>query len=832
MFVRAWSLFATDGLMPHGHCYLWEPSLVFLQVSSNLLIGLAYIGISSTLAYLIWRVRDIPFQRMYIAFGVFIISCGLTHLMDVWTVWTPLYWLDGWLRAITAAASVLTALMLPPLVPQAIALAQAARTAHTRGIALETAYKDLDTLYQQQQELDRTKTHFFASVSHELRTPLTLIIGPVDRLLDSPELPPAQRHDLEIVRRNAEVLLGNVNDLLDIARSEAGKLTLRPEPTDLAAIVRGVADHFAAAAEHQGLQFQVDMPPSLPAIVDASQIERVLLNLLSNAFKFTPPGGRVHVILQPLEPGKGGDGGMICLSVGDSGPGVPAGERERVFERFYQSEATTTRRIGGTGLGLAIVRDIVDLHRGAVSVQDAPEGGALFVVSLPWVRPSADAHLAASTSGGTAWQVRHHVSRMALPQAVIGPMADGQGRVLVVEDNAELSQFLAENLQDEFAVDQAYDGVEGVQMALDHPYDLILTDLMMPRLDGEQLIETLRQHPRLDSVPIIVLTAKVEEDIRARLLREGAQDYLIKPFNVEELTVRVRQVVTIKRARDLLQQELSTQIHDMESLAREVSTRQNELQQALTVMRLAREEAERANLAKSTFLHLVSHELRTPLTTLKLHLDLLKRDDALTPAQQDRLRRLTGAQERLLHMVETVLSYTQLQSGRLVARIEPVDVDALTSSLIDDLREHAGSKGLTLNLEASPPPIQVDTDPVLLRIVLANLVENAIKYTPAGDVCLCVDQQGDRLHLAVSDTGPGIPPEDVGRVFEPFEQVAAVRRKSIPGVGLGLTIVRDILATLGGTISVRSELGQGTRFDAYLPLRRPPPGAAEADGLR
>jgi signal transduction histidine kinase len=814
-------------LIPHGHCYLWQPNLVLLQVSSNLLIGLAYVVISSTLAYLVWRVRDIPFQRMYMAFGIFIVSCGITHLMDVWTVWTPVYWLDGWIRAVTAAASVLTAVLLPPLVPQAVALAQAARTAHDRGIVLATAYEDLDNLYQRQRDLDRSKTLFFANVSHELRTPLALIIGPVDKLLASGALSPAQQQDLALVRRNAEMLLANVNDLLDLARSEAGRLQVHPEATDLAAVVRGVAAHYADAAARNGIALTLDVPDSLPITLDAGQMERVLLNLLSNAFKFVSGGGVVRVALTP-EATRNGEPGTVLLSVADSGPGVPVAERERIFERFYQGENAQTRRLGGTGLGLAIVRDLVTLHHGTVAVADAPEGGAVFLVRLPWVQPAAGAPLQSTTGGGTAWQVRQEIAQLGTRQPVRDDGNGRSGRVLIVEDNVEMNDFLAQALQGEFAVDQAFDGQEGMRLGLERYHDLILTDLMMPGLSGEQMIGELRRHREIDAVPILVLTAKADEDTRVQLLREGAQDFLIKPFNNEELKVRVRRAITIKRARDLLQRELSSQIVDMEQLAQEVTVRRDELEQALAMMKAARDEAERANLAKSTFLNLVSHELRTPLTTLKLHLHLLQRDPQLTPAQLDRLRRMTTALDRLLHLVETVLTYTRLQSGRLVTAVEPVDLGLLAEGIGRDLKDQADQKGIALVVESPLQAVTADSDAALLRIMLTNLVENAIKYTQQGTVQVAVTPESTSLTVTVRDSGPGIPPDDLARVFEPFEQVATIRRKTVPGVGLGLTIVRDIVAALGGTIRVDSQVGEGTTFAVSLPLQAPPPATAAA----
>jgi signal transduction histidine kinase len=182
-------LLAGNGFIPHGHCYLWRPGLVWLHAASDSLIALAYVAISATLAYLVHKTRqDIPFHWMFLAFGSFIVACGSTHFMDVWTLWRPNYWLAGGLKLITAVASVTTAFTLPPLVPKALALVQEAKLSEERRLHLETANQELAALYDKLKELDHLKTQFFANVSHELRTPLALILGPTEKLLTTGEL--------------------------------------------------------------------------------------------------------------------------------------------------------------------------------------------------------------------------------------------------------------------------------------------------------------------------------------------------------------------------------------------------------------------------------------------------------------------------------------------------------------------------------------------------------------------------------------------------------------------------------------------------------------------
>ena len=256
---------------------------------------------------------------------------------------------------------------------------------------------ELQALYENIRELDALKMQFFANVSHELRTPLALILGSSERLITDVDLASETRHNAEVVARNARLLLRHVNDLLDIAKLEARKMRVQYEVVDLARLVRHTAEHFDALASERRMTYVVETPETLVAEIDAEKVERVLLNLLSNAFKFTPPGGSILVRtgVTPNSAATGTDvapGTTALVAVLDSGPGVAPDQREAIFERFAQGPVSATRRFGGTGLGLAIAKDFIELHCGTISVGDAPGGGAAFEILLPLVaaRPALE----------------------------------------------------------------------------------------------------------------------------------------------------------------------------------------------------------------------------------------------------------------------------------------------------------------------------------------------------------------------------------------------------------------------------------------------------------
>jgi len=413
---------------------------------------------------------------------------------------------------------------------------------------LRHANTEITRLYEKSKELDELKTQFFASVSHDLRTPLTLILGPVERMLASAETNEVQRRALEIVARNAHRLHGLVEDLLDVSKVEAGQMLLEFSETDLAASARFVGALFGSLTTDKNISWQLEVPEHLWAEVDSHKFQRILVNLLSNAFKFTPVGGRMRLSLRAV------DTDRVEVQVADSGPGIPPDKREIIFERFRQLEDGTTRLFGGTGLGLAITRDFVTLHRGTVSVGDAPEGGALFAVVIPRLAPAGSKVQPritdeASASVGAIPAVEE--LRQVRASEPIRGASDGP-LVLVVDDSEEMRDFIRQILAQTYRVATASNGREALAKAIELRPDIILTDIMMPEMRGDELLAALRQRPDCARIPIVVLSAKADNVLRIRLLRSGAQDYVVKPFLEEELRARVDNLIAAQRATNAL----------------------------------------------------------------------------------------------------------------------------------------------------------------------------------------------------------------------------------------------------------------------------------------
>jgi signal transduction histidine kinase/DNA-binding response OmpR family regulator len=429
-------------------------------------------------------------------------------------------------------------------------------------IANAQAYEEEKKRAEALAELDRAKTAFFSNVSHEFRTPLTLMLGPIEDLLakSHTDLPPAAAGQLEVVNRNGLRLLRLVNTLLDFSRIEAGRVRAVYEPTDLATYTADLASVFRAAVERAGLKLTVDCPPLRePVYVDREMWEKIVLNLLSNAFKFTF-AGEIAVALRQ-------DGNSAELRVRDTGTGIPAAEMPRLFERFHRVQNSRGRTHEGTGIGLALVQELVKLHGGSVAAESVFGKGTTFTVTVPLGK----AHLPPDQIGGSRtlasaatgaspfveealrWlpddgetrsdeseELPSRYEPLPVPHPQPGPKdVDDRPRVLVADDNADMRQYVVRLLAERYQVEAVPDGEAALAVARERTPDLILTDVMMPRLDGLELLRALRADARTSGVPVIMLSARAGEESRIEGMEAGADDYLIKPFSARELLARV-----------------------------------------------------------------------------------------------------------------------------------------------------------------------------------------------------------------------------------------------------------------------------------------------------
>ena len=806
-------------------------------------------------------------------------------------------------------------------------------------------------------EIDRAKTAFFSNVSHEFRTPLTLMLGPVEDLLTrgGTELAASVRGPIEVINRNGLRLLRLVNTLLDFSRIEAGRVRASYRATDLSSLTEDLASVFRSAFDRAALRLTVDCPaPAAPVYVDRDMWEKIVLNLLSNAFKYTFEGG-VTVSLRDVD-------GAVELRVADTGIGIPQDEIPRLFERFHRVENAHGRTHEGSGIGLALVEELVRLHGGLIRAESALGRGSAFVVRLPtgtshlpaeqivedgartaatrgaapfleealrWLPDVDDPEIA----GLPAMDDSLPVTRVSAESA--GPL--DRPRVLIADDNADMRRYLARLLSETYVVDVASDGEAALAAARKNPPGLVLTDVMMPRLDGFGLLRALRADEELGRTPVIMLSARAGEESRVEGVEAGADDYLVKPFSARELLTRVEahlkmarlrlqasdsvrqsndrlryradqfetllekapigvylidadfrfvevnpiaapafgavpggvigrdfgEVMLLIRPKEYAEETIGIFRHTLETgesfvaperagarswgglteyydwrldritlpdgrfglvcyfrdITAQVQARR-EREQLLHAEQAARDEAVTANRLKDEFVATLSHELRTPLNAIMGWSELLKRGTLpMAKAQQgiDAIHRSAVAQAQL---IEDLLDMSRIVSGRLRLDLRAVHPVEPIEAAISAVMLSASAKEIRVEKQLDPDAGAVLADGSRLQQVVWNLLTNAVKFTPRGGrIDVGLRRSDDAVVITVRDTGAGITPEFLPAVFDRFRQADSSASRRHGGLGIGLTLVRELVELHGGRVHAQSEgVDKGSTFTVTLPV--------------
>lgn len=496
---------STNGFMPHGHCYLWTPSLVWTMVIADSLIFFAYTAISILLYRLVQRIR-LPFSAMFLAFGVFIAACGLTHLMEVWTIWNSTYWISAFFKVITAIASVTTAIWLFFLRRKIVGIAEAAKLSENRRIQLEKQSVEL-------QQVSRLKSEFLANMSHELRTPLNAIMGFSALMLEgrTGSLSPDQKEYIDDILTSSRHLLRLVNDVLDLAKVESGKFEFHPEKIEIPKLLEEVKDILRGLASEKRITVSTVIDPAAAtATLDPAKLKQVLYNYLSNAIKFTPNEGHVTVRFSAAE----NDG--IRIEVEDTGVGISPKDMAQLFVEFQQLDSGTSKRHPGTGLGLALTKRIVEAQGGSVAVQSKPGEGSTFTAILPQFMKSAE------EEPGSSSQL---VSKN-LPT------------VLVIEDDVKDRAWIVHTLERAgYFVEAVSSGREAIERCRERQYSMITLDLLLPDSSGWAVLNEIRATPLNREVPAIVVTVCADSSTGSGF---EVHDFLVKPIQEEVLLASLK----------------------------------------------------------------------------------------------------------------------------------------------------------------------------------------------------------------------------------------------------------------------------------------------------
>ena len=657
-------------------------------------------------------------------------------------------------------------------------------------------------------EIDRAKTVFFSNVSHEFRTPLTLILGPIEDELAEKKgpLPAERRERLETAHRNAMRLLKLVNTLLDFSRIEAGRIGACFEATDLAVYTAELASNFRSAVEKGGLALEVSCEP-LPELifVDRTMWEKVVLNLLSNAFKHTFEGS-IGISLTWLDQ-------EVELAVKDTGIGIAASELPHLFERFRRVPNARSRTHEGTGIGLALISELIEAHGGRVRVDSEEGRGSTFFVTVKTGR----AHLPAESVDERIREADgakspHGIEARVLTEEAlrwrpdeVEPESDGVSgaegeliaplaRILWADDSSDMRRYVKRLLSAKYSVVAVADGLEAVREATENPPDLILTDVMMPGLDGFGVLRAIRKDERTKLVPVIILSARAGEEESVEGMEAGADDYLMKPFSARELLARIG--AQLRAA----------------GLRKEWAERLEARERTLV---LTAKELKRSNEDLKHFAHIASHDLQEPLRTVTSYLQLLSRryQGRLDTDADDFIGFAVDACKRMKELIQDLLDYSRVGVAAGTTTLAPVE--EIVQRALSNLRLVIGESETTVICEALPT---IDTNVAQLAQVFQNLIGNAIKYRgaeyPRIHIAGLRGEEGEWI-FSVRDNGMGIDPRYFEKIFVLFQRVT--QESGIAGTGLGLAICKKIVERLGGRIWVESEVGVGSTFYFSLP---------------
>ena len=677
---------------------------------------------------------------------------------------------------------------------------------------LGESQRKLEQSNLQLRELDEAKSRFFANISHELRTPLTLIASPIEELRQHPLIKgeAALFQLVKIMEANSLRLLRLINNLLDLVRLEGKQNQITKKAVHIDELLLGVLTSIQHIAGTKAIRLKSDFNPTEKLVlIDQDRLEKIVLNLLLNALKFTSTGGCVSLIW-------GVEGNELELEVEDSGIGISPEDLAHIFDRFWQANMSSTRKFQGVGIGLALVKELTESLEGEVKVESELGVGSKFSVRIPvefadpfhWPsvsevfveqhEPSSDewlvslyrrAELFVDTAPVVAATNHVDLARRKRPLVIVG------------EDQPDMARFISSQLKADFDVLIASDGQYAIDMTRQYNPDLLVLDLMMPEKDGLEVCRELKDQVEARGLPILVLTARADDETKITVLQNGATDFLTKPFSTTELQTRCRNLVALS----LLGGRVAVQNQELLRSMEQIKESEVRMVQHAKMISLGRMSAG------------LIHEINNPLNYVMSAVKLLKRNSFQSTT-------FSSSDEVFVDIEQGLKRVSDLISGlRTFSHPNSHQLESL--NLLDSIRRACR---LTSSMEAKSitPQIQIASDLVVrgnatqLSQVWINVIENAIdacKARPASDtpsfIHIAATDEGDEICIEITDNGVGIPANILDKVFDPFFTTKEVGS----GMGLGLSICHSIVRSHGGRLEIESESSCGTTVSVTLP---------------
>jgi signal transduction histidine kinase len=680
---------------------------------------------------------------------------------------------------------------------------------------LDKSKQEIEENHRKLKELDEVKSRFFANISHELRTPLTLLLAPLESIMvqNRSTLPAPTQELLVTMQANGMRLLKLINDLLDLVRLESGRMDVKREPLTVETFVRGLVQSVKKVADDKRIELKSFVAEDVGCIAaDRDKWEKMLLNLVFNAVKFTPARGTVEIRVEK-------EGERLRLQVRDTGMGISKENLANVFSRFWQADTSAQRKFQGAGIGLALVKELVEAQSGSVLVESEVQKGTTFTIHLPYeaAEPlNEELKAVAGTEPGNEgeqWLSTLYRRAELFPSVVsvhdsmrsvdVMPTRGGAPSILVADDEPDMLRFLKSQLAPHFQVIEAVDGQQAFEKAAQFLPDIVLLDMMMPGKDGLQVCRELRERTSTKRIPIVLLTARADEETKLAALAAGASDFLAKPFSTTELHVRVKNLIDSHE----YQRKLTRQNQILEATLQQLKETESQLVQTEKLASLGRMSAG------------IIHEINNPLNFAKTAMHMLKRQGAQLPTEDreeyaDTLKDIEEGIDRVRTIVSDLRSFTHPD----IAAFEDVSLRTLMTSTLRFL-SHEWKEKVEI-VQNYDEDVTVHGNRHQLIQVLLNLLQNGIDALKTKEFAADSPRieitglhQRDKFLLKIRDNGPGINPEDLNRVFDPFFTTKDVGE----GMGLGLSICYKIMDTHRGRILVDSELGQFCEFTLEFP---------------
>jgi signal transduction histidine kinase len=705
-------------------------------------------------------------------------------------------------------------------------------------LSLEENRAQLEESNRKLIEMDQVKSRFFANISHELRTPLTLLLAPLESMIRKPDEPYSDtvREWLRTMQANGMRLLKLINDLLDLVKLESGHMQLKAEPVGMGELVKGIGDSVRKVAQDKKISLEIRVAPEVgKALVDRDKLEKVLLNLVFNAIKFSPSGGLIEIaVARDLE-----EIDDLSIRVSDTGMGISSENIENLFQPFWQADTSSRRKCQGTGIGLAIVKELTEAQGGTVKVESELGKGTTMIVRIPAPRvegagaetvdlaePADDPVMetvADDESSDPEWlaslyrRAEFFPSLTSLKATVRPAEATSESRlpkIVVADDEPDMLRFLKSQLKEHFQVIEAVDGNQAIEQAAQYLPDIILLDMMMPEKDGLQVCRELRERFTTQSIPIVMLTARADEETKLAALEAGANDFLTKPFSPTELHVRLKNLVDSYA----FQRELANKTKNLEAAMEELQDAMEMLKDTESQLVQSEKLASLGRMSAG-----IIHEINNPLNYAKTGLYTLKRTAAKLPEEEredyeEVLGDIQEGVDRVIQIVSDLRTFTH--PG--VDQLRSVDVADLVSVSLRFLSSEWKDGKIAIEQDI-PDGQEVFCNSNKLTQVIVNLLQNSLdacseKEYADGEkpkIEIRGELENGLSILRFRDNGPGISEEARVKMFDPFFTTKDVGK----GMGLGLSICYRIVEEIDGRIEVKSEPGYFCEISLEFPAK-------------